>query len=437
MITMKSLKLSALALLLVAAFITTGVYEAAAVQALYGTVGKGEHSSSALVEIDQDTGEILRCIGQVGFGVNGLAWDPTTDTLYGSTRQHDGPDITSGSHDGTYGSTILVDSSQNFISEGVRVGMQIENHSEGTWGTITAVTTTSITATLIGAPDVHWDNGDSYTVYNRMYNGLITIDLATGAGTLVGVQGWGMEPIAVVTNITVNSSGQIYGWTEEGDDLVRINKGTGIATVVGVSGLSTWANGLAFTSNNTLKMINGDGRYYYINTSSGAATYLGDISPGVEETAHHGDFHPDTDIYYGIRNDEWPWDNSSSNLLTANLDTGSVLSMVPTAFDLHTLAFVDVPGLLDLDLQYDDINNELTMDFIVGTEVPAVLQIRLVVFNQVYHLANRTFPSVDPRIKFDCSFPFPNVGRVGVLVTLVTQNGGVAYSAWETVDTGN
>lgn len=361
MITMKSLKHGAIALLLVAAFITVGVYEAAAVQALYGTFGKGEHSTSTLVELDQDTGEILRFIGQVGYTVNGLAWDPTTGKLYASTSSND-----------------------------------------------------------------------------PSYNGLIEIDMATGDGTAIGVDGWGFGG-ASITNITVKSSGQMYGWTEEGDDLVIINKSTGVATVIGNSGLSTWANGLDFTWNNTLKMMNGDGRYYYINTSSGASTLLGDIEPGVEAPLHHGVFHPDTDLYYGLRHepDLYPWDESSTRLLKANLSTGSIVSNVPTAFDLHTLAFVDVPGLVDLDLEYDDTNNELTMNFIVGTEVPAVLQIRLVVFNQVYHLANRTFPSVDPRIKFDCSFPFPNVGRVGVLVTLLTQDGGVAYSAWETVDTGN
>ena len=46
-------------------------------------------STSTLVEIDQDTGEILRFIGQVGFTVNGMAWDPTTGRLYASTSTED------------------------------------------------------------------------------------------------------------------------------------------------------------------------------------------------------------------------------------------------------------------------------------------------------------------------------------------------------------
>jgi hypothetical protein len=359
MVTTKSLKLSAIALLLAAAFITAGVYEAAAVPALYGTFGKGEYSSSSLVEIDQTTGEIIRFIGQVGYTLNGLAWDPTTGRLYGSTSTKD-----------------------------------------------------------------------------PSYNGLIEIDMATGAGTAIGVDGWGFGG-AAITNITVNSSGQMYGWTESGDDLVSINKSTGIATVIGNSGIGTWANGLAFDRYNNLYMVNGDGQYYLMNRSTGTGTLQGDISPGVEEPAHHGVFHPYTNLYYGLRNNPWPWDTSSTNLLSANLSTGSVLSMVPTAFDLHTLAFVDLPGVLELDLDYDNADNTLDIQFTVGTEVPAVLAVWLQVFHQQFLLGAYPLPAVDPRGTIYASIPLPNIRNVGILATLVTPGGGITYSAWKTVDTGN
>ncbi len=312
MITMKSMKHGAIALLLVTAFITAGVYEAAAVPALYGTFGKGEYSTSTLVEIDEDTGEILRFIGQIGFTVNGLAWDRTTGRLYASTSTQD-----------------------------------------------------------------------------PSYNGLIEIDMATGAGTAIGVDGWGFGS-AAITNITVNSSGQMYGWTEQGDDLVIINKSTGIATVIGNSGISTWANGLAFDIYDNLYMINGDGQYYYMNTSTGTGALQGDISPGVEAPAHHGVFHPYTNRYFGLRHDPdfYPDQDSSTRLLKFNISSGSLILNVPTAFDLHTLAFVDLPGLVDLDLQYDGVDNEMTVTLTVGTEVPAVMLIRLFIWNQMYYLAN-------------------------------------------------
>lgn len=46
-------------------------------------------------------------------------------------------------------------------------------------------------------------------------NGLITVNLSTGAGTPVG-SGAGQY----VNVPTANSSGQLYGWTESGDDPV-------------------------------------------------------------------------------------------------------------------------------------------------------------------------------------------------------------------------
>jgi hypothetical protein len=89
---------------------------------------------------------------------------------------------------------------------------------------------------------------------------------------------------------------------------------------------------------------------------------------------------------------------------------------------------------VDVDLEFD--NNELTVDITVGTEVPAVMQIRLLIWNQVYYLAVAELPPIDPRISHDVTIPFPNVGKVGVLITLLKQGEGVAHSVWKTVDTG-
>ncbi len=436
MITMKSLKRGAIALLLVATFIAAGVFEAAAVPALLGTYGKGEYTSSTLVEINPTTGGIIRIIGQVGHGINGLAWDPTTQTLYGSARESNRNSLESGNHDGDSGSPILVDSGENFIADGIMVGMQVENHTDNSWGTITAVSATTITASLMGGSENDWDNGDSYTVYKLTFNGLVQIDLATGEGTPVGVQGWGLGPTAVVTNIAVNVFGHMYGWTEDGDDLVRINKATGVATVVGDSGISTYANSLAFDNFAILYMINGDGRYYDMNPDTGQAFLMGDFEPGVELPLHHGVFEPDTNIFYGLRNNPWPWEDSTTNLLTANLTSGLVTSTAPTAYDLHTLAFVDLPCVLELNLTYDSVNDELEAAFKVGTEEQAVLSVWLHVYHQEYFLGAAAVPVTDPREPFDASIPFPDVGNVGILATLSVPGEGIACSVWKTVDTG-
>lgn len=78
-------------------------------------------------------------------------------------------------------------------------------------------------------------------------NSLITIDLATGAGTLVGPNGLG--PVA---DIAFDAAGTLYGWAEHDDDLVSIDLTTGAASVLGDSGLDTRGSGLAFDASGTL-----------------------------------------------------------------------------------------------------------------------------------------------------------------------------------------
>jgi DNA-binding beta-propeller fold protein YncE len=211
------------------------------------TIGAGDVPST-LVELDPNTGAVLRTIGSVGFTVNGLEYDPVTNTLYGSTSIRDD------------------------------------------------------------------------------YNGLITIDMTTGAGTAIGTDGWGLGS-AAVTNITIDpTTGQMFGWWDPNeDDLVRIDRTTGVATRVGESGIWTAVNSLAFDAAGTLWMVNYGGSTYTINTSTGAATYQFDLGT----TAHHGDFNPDSGLYYGIL---------SSSLVVANMTAGVVVGTILTA-PIHTLEF--------------------------------------------------------------------------------------------------
>lgn len=55
---------------------------------LLGTIGSG-NMLSTLVEIDQDTGLLMRVIGPVGYKVNGLAWDRASGKLYATTSVKD------------------------------------------------------------------------------------------------------------------------------------------------------------------------------------------------------------------------------------------------------------------------------------------------------------------------------------------------------------
>jgi hypothetical protein len=175
--------------------------------------------------------------------------------------------------------------------------------------------------------------GTSYRDPN--FNGLIEIDMSTGAGTPVGAANWGRAGAEAITNITVNSAGQMFGWSEWHDSLVSIDSTTGVASDVGPSSISTWQYGLSFDSNDVLYLVNGDGVVYTVNTTTGAATAYGSIGT----PAHHGDFHPETDRYYGLTTTGPP-----RELLSADLAAGT-FTVIGEVGNLHTLAFMLDPTL--------------------------------------------------------------------------------------------
>jgi hypothetical protein len=69
-----------------------------------------------------------------------------------------------GSHDGGNNESGLTDSSADFVQQGVRVGQTVSNVTDGSTGTITAVTKTTVTASLSGGTDDDWDDDDVYTI---------------------------------------------------------------------------------------------------------------------------------------------------------------------------------------------------------------------------------------------------------------------------------
>lgn len=214
---------------------------------LYGTTFG---PTASLVQLDPNTGALVRTVGPVGYQVNGLEWDHTTGKLYATTSFNDA----------------------NF-------------------------------------PD-----------------GLLEINLSTGAGTPIGT-GAGMQ----VLNPTVNSTGTMYGWTEQSDDPVTINKTTGVATVVGNSAVSSAVHGLAFDNQDVLYLVNFGGALYTINATTGAGTAAGSL--GV--TAHHGDFHPGTGMYWGLDTTG----TGPRNIIVANIATATVTATMPTVDSLFTLTF--------------------------------------------------------------------------------------------------
>lgn len=123
------------------------------------------------------------------------------------------------------------------------------------------------------------------------------------------------------------------------DDLVSIDKATGIATRVGESDVGTARNGVDFDVNDVLYMVNYyNTSYYTVDILTGLASYLGALYTSYDYLgAHHGDFDPATNLYYGIRG----YPGVVRSMLVADLSTGTIVADLPDlADDLHVLTFV-------------------------------------------------------------------------------------------------
>jgi DNA-binding beta-propeller fold protein YncE len=104
---------------------------------------------------------------------------------------------------------------------------------------------------------------------------LVEIDRATGGATPIGGPlGHSVADITFIGNT-------LYGWSESGDDLATIDLTTGVATIVGPSGIGTFGSGLAYDSANDRLLFAGDGSegsLYVIDPDTGGATVLSTLN---------------------------------------------------------------------------------------------------------------------------------------------------------------
>jgi Ca2+-binding RTX toxin-like protein len=197
---------------------------------LYGADGAGGNSEATLYKVNPATGAKTETIGEIGFSVTGLAFDPTTGILYGSTTSQD-----------------------------------------------------------LNEP-----------------GSLIRINADTGAGTLVGASG-----TRIITgcdtgtaDITFTTDGQLWGWTECSDDLVQINKTTGVGTTVG-TGTSSSGSGLsADPDDNTLWLTpeDDDGDYYTVDKTTGVPTSQGTLDGDNSNSINSLAWSCDGETLYGTAN---------------------------------------------------------------------------------------------------------------------------------------
>jgi hypothetical protein len=196
---------------------------AASADMLYAANGAGGNISTLYV-LDANTGAVVRAVGPIGFAVTGLAIDPKSGTLYGSTGRQ--------AADGqpNPGSLIKIDRS---TGAGTLVGDERPN--------------TETAADITFTPD-----GALYGWLEDVTDDLVSIDTATGAATVVGNSG--LDTYG--SGLASNSAGVLYfaGEGEQGR-LFTIDRTSGAATPVatlngpnGDPGISS----LAFDSSGTL-----------------------------------------------------------------------------------------------------------------------------------------------------------------------------------------
>lgn len=177
--------------------------------------------------------------GLNGFGnVQGLAYDPNTDTFYGTDISAD--------------RLITVDP---FSGEGTAIG------SLG----------------FLSVQGLAFDpNSNILYGADNTTNKLITINTTTGAGTGIGL--FGLSDVQGLAFDSITNT--LYGITSFGQ-LLTINTATGVATLIGSTGFNQ-VEGLAFDSTSqTLYGVDNSSslsaKLFTINKASGASTMVGDL----------------------------------------------------------------------------------------------------------------------------------------------------------------
>jgi DNA-binding beta-propeller fold protein YncE len=163
---------------------------------------------------------------------------------------------------------------------------------------------------------------------------LVQIDRGAGAATAIG------GPLgAVVADITFTPDGTLYGWSESTDDLVTIDVTTGVATVVGESGVGTFGSGLAYDAANDRLLFAGggsDGDFYTVDRQTGAATVLSTLNGPVETAVSALAFDCDGTLYGVVLAFD---EVRSTQLATIDPDTGAVTVLGDSEDRLDAIAF--------------------------------------------------------------------------------------------------
>jgi hypothetical protein len=234
--------------------------------------------TSTLVQVDPDTGALIRVIGLVGYSVNGLAWDMTTNKLYATTAVGDV----------SFHGLITIDPN---TGQGTPVNPAVVNYG------------LDVTPGTLGSP-VH----------------SITIDSNGNAVGWYDEFGTGVTDTFVTFNKTT-------GVATEFDN-------TGLNT--GQNGVAFAKHDLLWNIDSP-KVVGGvvTQTAYLLDTTNGQALDERDVSPPTP--AALGDFSPVGNQYYGLKFTVF---NPTTFLVVIDLKKGTVTTLAQTVDDLHVIAFV-------------------------------------------------------------------------------------------------
>jgi DNA-binding beta-propeller fold protein YncE len=233
----------------------------ASAQVLYSAVGAGA-ATSQLYQVNPATAAVTPLMN-IGFGVTGLAQHPTTGILYG----------------------VTVNSPRNLI----------------------AINVAALTVSVVGP---------------------------------LGVQ--------AVADISFRSDGTLFGWIEPSvDSLCTINLTTGAATLVASSGLGTFGSGLAFNPSGTL-FFAGSGNSGPLRTISPTTGQVLTTGPTLTGSPDPGNsiaalaFNPVTGVLWAVDGLD---DSGLAFLVTINTSTGAITNIgsLPNGTDALAWTNVAVP----------------------------------------------------------------------------------------------
>ena len=223
---------------------------ASAQERLYGATGGP--TASNLYLLNPASGAVAQTLGPIGFAVTGLAIDPSTRTLYGSTSFRD---------PSARRSLITIDKTTG-------AGTLVGNLGVG-----------DVAADLTFTPDG--------TLYGWLegVDDLVTIDKATGAASIVGNSGLSTEG----SGLASDSAGTLFFAGDREDSangpLRTVDRNTGLTTVVatlsGASPTTDQIAALAFNSAGTLFGVGADNtspnpsELLTINTATAAINIVG------------------------------------------------------------------------------------------------------------------------------------------------------------------